>query len=170
MQFGLAHLSKEQIWSSLYTYALARTKAQWGRLPSPLTQKKCHSRWFSPGITLRFTGVSQLYHMWKLVCSNPDYLGETVVTRECQVYGFPLLCLITWSAWSRYSWSRFFCLLNYMMISDTCMLCYWPLVKGSIVLLVSTLWVVQRLGRRIVGIGTGREVCRQKGPMFSALI
>lgn len=63
----------------------------------------------------------------------------------------------------------FVCLLNYM-ISDTCMLCYWPLVKGSIVLLVSTLWVLQRLGGRIVGVGTGREVCREKGPMFSALI
>lgn len=33
------------------------------------------------------------------------------------------------------------------------MLCYWPVVKGSIVLPVSPLGVVQRLGRRAVGVG-----------------
>lgn len=48
------------------------------------------------------------------------------------------------------------------MISDTYMLCYWPVVKVSVVLLVSILWVVQRLGRKAVGIRSGREVCREK--------
>lgn len=47
--------------------------------------------------------------------------------------------------------------------SDTCVLCYWPVVKGSIVLLVSTLWIVHRLGRRVLGLGNGREVGREKG-------
>lgn len=41
------------------------------------------------------------------------------------------------------------------------MLCYWPVVKGNIVLLVSVLWIVHRLGRRVPGLGNGREVCRE---------
>lgn len=48
------------------------------------------------------------------------------------------------------------------MISDTYLLCYWPVVKVSIVLLVSILWIIQRLGRKAVGVGVGREVCREK--------
>lgn len=47
------------------------------------------------------------------------------------------------------------------MISDTYMLCYWPVVKVSVVLLVSILWVVQRLGRKAVEVGSGR-VYREK--------
>lgn len=119
VQFGLAHLSMEHVnlVQSVYT-CLGQNEGFVREATFP--SHKNVSGWFSAGLTLLITGVSWLYHMWKLVCSDPGYLGET---RECQVHGVPfvLLCfLITWRAWSSYSWSSFFW-WNYI-ISDTCML------------------------------------------------
>ena len=94
---GLAHLRLEHILSSLVVYSLARMKAQWGRPSSLLTKKVCHLEWVSSGITLVFIELSLVLSQ-KLVCSRFDYLGEALVTRECQVYG--LLCLFFFFNWN----------------------------------------------------------------------
>lgn len=57
------------------------------------------------------------------------------------------------------------------------MLCYWPVVKDSLVLLVSTLCGTKTWKEGCWGVGGGREVCREKDmvvvrerdPMFPAL-
>lgn len=92
-----------------------------------------------------------LYHMWDLVCSSLDYLGEAVISRQCQVMGS--LCFDSWMLDQVRVGAVAFGKTTWFQILVCSVIGRWA--RGSIVLLDSPLWVIQRLG---CWVGSSREV------------